>query len=133
MPGLSPKIPLMPDKLDGNYRLIKNMKELIKQNFKNLVLTVPGERIMIPEFGVGLLKYLFEQNTEVTYAEISGKIEEQVDLYMPYLLIRDIDFSGPSDESDMDRHGLFIKISYSIPSLSISDLLTLSVSTTTTY
>ena len=133
MAGLSPKIPLLPSQIDGNYGLTKNMAQVIKQNFKNLILTVPGERIMIPNFGVGLLKYLFEPNTGITYAEIEGKIEEQVDIYMPYLSIDKIVFSGPGEESDMDRHALFIKIRYSVPNLSITDLLTLSVSPSTTY
>ena len=52
--GISPKIPLVYDKIDGPYRLNKDILSMIRQNFKNLVMTNPGERIMEPDFGVGL-------------------------------------------------------------------------------
>ena len=54
MNGISPKLPLLVDKQDGPYGLNKRLNQSIKQNFKNLILTSPGERVMIPEFGVGL-------------------------------------------------------------------------------
>ena len=49
--GISPKLPLAVSAPDG-YRLTKTPAEAVKQNFKNLILTSPGERVMIPEFGV---------------------------------------------------------------------------------
>ena len=42
--------------------LTKTMMEVIKQNFKNLVLTNPGERVMLTDFGVGIRRFLFEMN-----------------------------------------------------------------------
>ena len=59
MAGFAPKLPLARDTGDG-FALIKNFENMIKQNLKMLVLTSPGERIMIPDFGVGLRRYLFE-------------------------------------------------------------------------
>ena len=59
MPGLAPKLPLLYSDEDGAYRLVKSFKELVKQNFKNLVLTAPGERIMDPNFGGWIKKFSF--------------------------------------------------------------------------
>ena len=56
--GLSPKLPLTKDPQDG-YALNKEYVELVQQNLKMILLTAPGERIMEPEFGVGLRNYLF--------------------------------------------------------------------------
>ena len=77
MDGLTPKLPLGYDSA-GGYINIDNYKDLVRQNFKMLVLTIPGERVMMPEFGVGLKKYLFEANTQKTRSNISSKIYEQV-------------------------------------------------------
>ena len=63
--GISPKLPLIPDDVDGPYGLNKTLTESIKQNFRNLMLTIPGERIMIPDFGVGLPRYLFENQNNL--------------------------------------------------------------------
>ena len=72
--GLAVKLPLTVDKQFGPYGLITDYAELVKQNFKMLILTIPGERIMNPDFGIGLKKYLFEMDTHSTYAEINDRI-----------------------------------------------------------
>ena len=42
------------------YEMLVTIKQTTKQNLKCLLLTAPKERMMDPEFGVGLKKYLFE-------------------------------------------------------------------------
>ena len=61
--GYSPKLPLQYDSIDGYYKLNKTLHEVMKQNIKMVVLTSPGERMMQPDFGVGLRNYLFEQDS----------------------------------------------------------------------
>ena len=53
MAGISPKLPISKNKEDG-YTLTKTYLESTQQNLKNLLLTVPGERMMDPDFGVGM-------------------------------------------------------------------------------
>ena len=38
---------------------------------------------MIPEFGVGLHRYLFEQVTSDTFSQVSQRISEQTNRYIP--------------------------------------------------
>lgn len=57
MAGLSPKLPVSRDSEDG-YSLTKTYEEMVRQNLKNLLLTNPGERMMDPDFGVGMKRYL---------------------------------------------------------------------------
>ena len=91
--GLTPKLPIVLDEADG-IKLVKNFPDLVEQNLKNLILTIPGERIMDPLFGVGLPQFLFEQNTPVVYAEIRSKIVRQVNKYMPFVRIDNVEFSS---------------------------------------
>jgi len=93
--GLTLKLPVTKDDLDG-LALIKNFPDLVEQNIKNLFLTIPGERIMDPTFGVGLPKYLFQQNTKAVYAEIRARADQQVSKYMPFVKINNIVFSSNS-------------------------------------
>ena len=92
--GLSPKLPIQRDAEDG-YALTKTYEEMIIQNLKNLLLTVPGERMMDPLFGVGLKTFLFEEHDEVAYSNIHSKTMQQVELYMPFVEIQDMHFIGP--------------------------------------
>jgi len=39
--------------------------EQIKANLLNLLLTYPGERVNLPNYGVGLKNLLFEQNIDL--------------------------------------------------------------------
>ena len=58
MAGISVKLPLSVSAQDGAYTLNKDLLSVVKQNFKMLILTNPGEKIMDPEVGVGIQKFL---------------------------------------------------------------------------
>jgi len=126
MSGLSPKLPLSIDPEDG-YALIKDYVSLVKQNLKMLILTSPGERIMMPEFGVGLRGYLFEQLTDLTKGDIDSKIRDQVSRYLSYLEIDLITFSDIDADLALPN-AIKITLSYSIVPLELMDSLTLDVS-----
>ena len=123
MPGYSPKLPLSLDASYG-YSLNQTMKEVIKHNFKMLVLTSPGERIMDPNFGVGIRNFLFQPATQDTYGAINTRIRRQSKKYMPHVQIEQIDMNPSDDESTLN-----ISIKYSIPSLSLKDILDINANT----
>jgi phage baseplate assembly protein W len=116
--GLSPKLPLTVDAADGAYLLNHDYVEMVKQNFKMLLLTDPGERIMDLNFGVGLRRMLFENKTNATYGDITAKIKQQVSTYLPFLDIQLVEFADGEEASVIS-----IKISYDIIPLNYSDLL----------
>jgi len=120
--GITPLLPLSFSK-EGPYNLIVDLKDVVKQNFKNLVLTEPGERIMDTNFGVGLMAYLFETKTATTEQEIVQRITSQVNRYMSFLNIDDIVF----EDDEMEPNYLGVSIYYSIPSLAIKDALSVSI------
>jgi len=133
VPGLSPKLPLNIDQIDG-YALTKNFKQVAAQNLKMLVLTNPGERIMIPEFGVGIKTYLFENATQTTFDVIEENIRQQARVYLPYIIIDRIIFL--SERNDFVQAGIEpsslsnyfqIQIKYQIPAIFISDTLSLEI------
>ena len=115
MAGLSPRTPLAIDENDGAYGLTKSYVEMIKQNLMNLILTIPGERIMDPLFGVGIYSYLFENmGVEIgqrVKSEISAKITKQVNTYLPFVDIIDVSF-GTTEE--IDNSVLAVSIEYQI-------------------
>ena len=118
MASIAPKLPLTIDSVDG-YTSIKRLKALIKQNFKMLILTNPGERVMQPEFGVGIKQFLFENFSDNVYADIDIKIREQVAIYLPIIRIINLEFA----ESSIDNNKISIRIEYSIPDIAERDLL----------
>ena len=132
MSGLSPKLPLNIDEING-YALNQNFKEVARQNLKMVILTSPGERIMIPEFGVGIRNYLFENVNNSTFNTIRQRIDNQVASYLPYITIRNIQFSSERNdgtsgvEPSSNSNYVNIRIRYSVPSMFISDTLILQI------
>lgn len=128
--GLSPKLPLTKDPRDG-YTLNKTYEEVTIQNLKMLVLTSPGERIMYPDFGVGLRNFLFENVDERTYSRIRERIREQVSQYLPFISIQEINISeideGPAERNLTNSISVDIKF-YIIP-LELSASLEINAST----
>ena len=125
--GISPKLPLQSDSKVGAYKLNETLHESIKQNFKNLLLTIPGERVMDTRFGVGLPMFLFEQNSGELKSTITSRINKQVKLYMPFMIINKIIFQDSEQDYQVDPNSLEIRINYSIPALGANDFLDISL------
>ena len=128
--GISPRIPLVYGKTDGPYQLNKTIGQTINQNLKMLILTVPGERIMVPEFGVGLYRFLFEQINEDAFSEITEKIVEQISFYMPSVKLEEITFNTSDEDRALAYNELQISIKYNILPFNASDELIITTSMT---
>lgn len=128
--GLSPKLPLTKDPQDG-YALNKSYIDLAKQNLKMLVLTSPGERIMYPDFGVGIRNFLFENIGSQTYDRIREEIVQQVGLYMPFITVKEIIISevkeGPAERNL--SNSISINIKFFIIPLELTASLEINTST----
>ena len=124
MNGYSPEFPLKLDYSGGAYRLTKSYTAMIRQNLKNLLLTAPGERVMDTSFGVGLRSYFFEPMTPMTYNNITENITKQIEKYMPFVEITNLNFHGGDSLNGTD-HVLGVTLSYRVIPLQTADSLTI--------
>ena len=122
-PKISVSLPLQYGDKDGPYEMLDNLRDVVRQHFKNLILTIPGERVMIPDFGIGVHQYLFEQPSPQILDEIRSKIQQKTRKYIPSIALSNIFLNF--DES---TSSLLIKIEYFIAKLNAADTLELSVS-----
>tara|TARA_R110002020_G_scaffold37239_1_gene112487 strand:+ start:72482 stop:72874 length:393 start_codon:yes stop_codon:yes gene_type:complete len=126
MAGLSPKLPLMRSTISG-FDLNTSLTGMVAQNLKMLILTSPGERVMEPNFGVGIRDYLFEPMRDDTYIRIQQAINQQVGIYLPFVNIINLQFHsnamGPDGFFDYDEHYLGLTIEYKIDSIGVIDTL----------
>lgn len=128
MSGISPKLPLAKSAEDGYWGLTKTVTEAIKQNLKNLILTIPGERVMMPNFGVGLHQYLFENQNAFVLEDVKARILEQTKIYMPSIIIEDIQtVDNPEQKILNGQHAVAIKVLYRIEPLSYNDILDIEI------
>jgi|18_taG_2_1085343.scaffolds.fasta_scaffold00049_16 phage baseplate assembly protein W len=124
--GISPYIPLTIGTF--GYKLNKTYADAVKQNFRNLILTVRGERMMDPDFGVGLYSFLFEQDDDALRSSVESEILKQTERYMPFLEIHDIYFSPPGlNQYEVDGNSFYMSITYSVLPLNLQDQLDISL------
>ena len=87
------------------FKGTSTLKEQAKSNLLNLILTYPGERINLPNFGVGLKRLLFEQN--INSEVLQSTIENQVKFYIPNIIVNRLEVT-PSE----DNTTFYIRINY---------------------
>jgi len=121
--GLSISLPLSLDEKDGPYKSNMTLDEVAQQNIKMIVLTSPGERVMEPDFGVGIRNYLFEQETPFLVNDIRKRISNQVQRYAPFVRIQKLNIN-----IDSDNGFLSVEIRYVVPTTGIASDLTIPVS-----
>ncbi len=103
-----PRFPLVYDTTFGPYEPITSEVESIQQNFKNLLLTNPGEWPMDPELGIGLRKYLFESFESPELNELKQRSLQQLQKYLPEVQLYDVNFYS----TDQDKDEGFVKITF---------------------
>jgi len=112
------KLPMNKNPRD-EYNTIFNMSNLTEEqsvsNYINLLMTRKGERYMQPDFGVGLMNYVFEQNTEEVLAFLEAEIETQAAMWLPYIYNEAIDVVNEPKTADLNEgHGIGIAISFKV-------------------
>lgn len=73
----------------------------IKSDLLSLILTNRGERVMLPDFGVDLRRFLFELNDETLINDVRNTIIRQLQLWEPRVVIQQIDISIGPDEDEL--------------------------------
>mgnify|MGYP003127397873 CR=1 FL=1 len=94
-----------PFNAEGVFTQTFTQKEQVKSNLINVLLTERGERVNLPDFGVGLKNLLFE--TQIDTNVLESRIDAQVQKYIPEITL----ISAEADFSP-DEHILYIKITY---------------------
>jgi phage baseplate assembly protein W len=82
-----------------------SVKEQAKSNLMNLILTRQGERLYLPDFGIGLDDLLFENNVPID--DLKERINFQINFYIPELTLLNVNV-----EEKKDEHLLYVQISY---------------------
>lgn len=79
-------------------------------NAKNLLYTNHGERPMHPNFGCNLRQQLFENITDDLIDEISNTIQENFQIWLPYIFINEL----LVEESELYSNRVNIKLTISL-------------------
>ena len=74
-------------------------KDQIKSNLINLLLTDVGERVMNPNFGCNLRRFLFEGITEANMEAVAASLGNSISIFVPEINVTNIEVVPTSDSN----------------------------------
>jgi len=95
----------------GVFNSTYTTKDQIKSNLVNLLLTDVGERVMNPNFGSNLKRFLFENISDINSENIKNAVLESITYYIPEITIISIILTPNADYNLID---LTVKYSLNI-------------------
>lgn len=107
--------PFRDDSLKNYFlQMNKNSYDAIKSDLLHLLLTTPGERLYLPDFGTNLRKYLFEPNDNKVRDDIKTEIQTAVSKYIPNLTITTLTVEKPNENEygSKSEHSAVVRIDY---------------------
>ena len=88
-----------PPRIDGDGRLLRSADaDNVREAIQVILLTEPGERVRLPEFGAGLGRFLFEPNIPATHIAIARHITQSLMRWEPRIRVAQVEVDAdPSD------------------------------------
>ena len=102
------------------FSMTFDVKQQIKDNLKNLILTNSGERLMLTAFGANLRPLVMELTNDDVASEAIRRISKTVAKYMPYVELDTFETKIQNSQNG-NTVGVVIRVGYSIPSIGITN------------
>lgn len=116
-----------------NYflQMNKNSYDAIKSDLIHLLLTTPGDRLYLPDFGTNLRQYVFEPNDDKVREDIKIEIQTAINKYIPNLTVTTLTVDRP-DENEYGskaEHTAVVRLDYVVTdgALNKVDFITLTI------
>jgi len=128
----SPRLPLKYETASGNYEMITDPIEEIRQNLKMIVMCSKGDKVGDYSFGAGVYEALFEPNSSDLIRQKVSDIYEQVERYLPLVNLQDVQFNFDTIKAfnvsqnrgpDIYLPGWLVRIYFSVPEFGYDDFL----------
>lgn len=77
-------------------------ERLIKNDILQLLLTVPGERVMRPDYGVNLRNFVFEQMVSRDLSQLKQEIRRGITEYEPRVNVEEVYIKKDDDNNRIE-------------------------------
>ena len=102
------KYPFSSDNLDGLYiDLNETYTDSVKSQVLHVLFTPKGQRLRNPDFGTDLIKFLFQQNDEITESDLKTSLTTDIAKYVNGVKFEDISF-------EREDNSIIVIVHYSV-------------------
>ena len=102
------------DGKEGYFASTTTTIEAVKNNIKNLLKTTKGERLLQPNLGLNLKKYLFEQFTDDLKDKIAEDILETFKFWLPFVNVTNIEINMDDSDDNVGKNKMNIIVHFNI-------------------
>ncbi|HMV66290.1 MAG TPA: GPW/gp25 family protein [Myxococcota bacterium] len=106
--GVGVPFPLRPD-ADGVVTWVR-YEEAIERSIRDVLLTSPGERLMLPDYGAGLRELVFAPNNSATHSLAARQVREALLRWEPRIDVEDVLVTA----SDAEPNLMLIDVDYTV-------------------
>ena len=86
----------------------------VRNNVKNLLLTELGERVMQPNLGIKLKRFLFEPYTDDIPKQVEASITDTFSYWLPFVTIVQLDVKMNPSLAGNDYHTLNVYVEFAL-------------------
>lgn len=104
---------------DGIFSMHTSLREQIRDNLRNLLLTNHGERVCFADFGANIRPLLFDLTTNEFDSQAATRIKTAVSKYMPYIELRTLSTSNATHNEGVAV--IKMQLVYEIPMLAVTN------------
>ena len=99
---------------EGYFASTSTTIEAVKNNIRNLLNTHQGERLMQPQLGINLRKYLFEQFSDEVVFSIQNDIVDTFKRWLPFVEIQDLQVNMSNRDDSIGKNTMNVTIVFNI-------------------
>ncbi len=96
----------------------------VREAMRVILMTEPGERLRLPEFGAGLGRFLFEPNILTTHTQMQQRISDALKRWEPRIQVEDVEVQADS----VDPQAAIATITYRLVATQALERVALAVS-----
>lgn len=110
------------DDSEGIFKMHRNVEDLVHDNFRNLLLTNHGDRVILYDFGANLQPLTFELTSPENFdTEAMMRIKRATEKYMPFITLVEFESNSRFLQGPQSTGRVDITITYDVPRLNISN------------
>lgn len=105
------KFPFVADNSRGFYVAAnEDTADKVKSQLMHIIFTPKGQRIMKPEFGTDLIKFIFDPSDDMSWEAVKTEVSESVKRWATNINLRDIQVV----KNEYDESQIFVRVDYSV-------------------
>lgn len=86
------------------------VKDKVRSQLMHIVFTPKGQRIRMPEFGTDLIKFIFEQNDNITWEAVKSEVSDSVKRWTDNIILNDIQIV----KNEQNEAEIYVRLDYSV-------------------